>query len=117
MTDLTTLSLAQLAELYNQHAEKQIKKFSCSKRGAIAMVQEVMPEVQEVMPEVPKPTTKKKPGPKQGIGHMVCELILAKELGPKDILAVVLKAYPSAKTTMKCIYWYYSHLKSTGDLV
>lgn len=110
MIDLTTLSLSALADLYNQYAEKPVKKFACSKEKAIA-------KVLEVMPEEPEPTTKKKPGPKQGIGHMVCELILAKELSPKDILAAVLEKYPTAKTTMKCIYWYFSHLKSTGDLV
>ena len=111
MIDLTTLSLSALTALYNLHADKPIKKFSCSKEKAIAKVQEVMPK-----PTIEKPTTKK-PGPKQGIGAMVCELILAKELSPKDILATVLETYPTAKTTMKCIYWYFSHLKSTGDLV
>ena len=109
MTDLTTLSLSALADLYNQYAEKPVKKFACSKAKAVE-------KVQGVMPKESKPTTKKKPGPKQGIGHMVCELILAKELSPKDILDTVLKTYPTAKTTMKCVYWYYSHLRSTGDL-
>jgi hypothetical protein len=109
MTDLSTLSLSQLAALYNEHAEKPVKKFACSKEAAIA-------KVQAVLPKDPTPP-KKKPGPKQGIGAMVCELILEKKLSPKDILAKVLETYPSAKTTMKCIYWYFSHLKSTGDLV
>lgn len=42
------------------------------------------------------------------IGELSVELLKA-GYSPKDAVAAVLKVFPDAKTTVKCMYWYASH--------
>jgi len=102
---LNKMSLSDLTALYNEHAAKPIKKFACSKEVAVVRTMQVLPKS--------KPATKKSEGskPVRGVGAYAKEL-LAKGEKPADVLAAVLKKFPDAKTTMKCVYWYSNVMKN-----
>ncbi len=98
---LSTMSLSDLTAVYNKFAAKPIKKFSCSRDAAIA----------KVLPLLPTKTTSTK---KLGIGKRTVEL-LKDGVKPAEVLATLLEEFPTAKTSIKCVYWYSSKIK-TGDI-
>ena len=97
MKNLNTLTLAQLTEIYNQHAPKAVKKFSCSREAAIAKVEAVLP----------KKTAKTVKGTGIGVAIITC---LRNGTNVADTLQYVLDHFEGAKTTVKCVYWYASRL-------
>lgn len=102
LSALSAMSLSALTALYNEHAAKPIKKFACSKDAAVAKVLAVLPKTAAKGEKKPRGL---------GIGAYVKEL-LAKGEKPADILAAVLKRFPDAKTTMKCVYWYANTMRN-----
>ena len=51
-----------------------------------------------------------------GIGQFVRHMLLKSEKSNTEVLALVLKLYPEAKTTPACIAWYKSDLRKKGLL-
>lgn len=50
-----------------------------------------------------------KPAKRETVGDYACEL-LTKEADVQKVLEAVLKKFPTAKTSVKCIYWYRSRM-------
>ncbi len=58
----------------------------------------------------------KKKAPKRGVGTAAAEAILAGK-NNEEALAVVLKEFPEAKTSLASINWYRNNLRSEGKTV
>lgn len=78
-----------------------------AKIEAIKNPQPIEEEVEEVE-EVEK--VRVIPSKPQGIGAF-CVAQLKEGLSPKQVLANALEKFPSAKTSMACVYWYASKIK------
>lgn len=96
--DLSTMSLAQLTEIYNKHADKPIKKFSCSREAAIAKVQAVLPK------------TEKQPSKRLGIGARTVELLKSGKT-PADVLTALRAEFGENTSSMASVYWYSSKIR------
>lgn len=94
--DLSTMSLAQLTEIYNKHADKPIKKLSCSREAAIAKIEALQP----------KPKASKK----QGIGARTVELLKSGKT-PADVLAALRAEFGENTSSMPSVYWYSSKIR------
>lgn len=110
MQDLTKLTLTELTAIYNEAAEKPIKKFSCSKEEAIKRVKAVMP----------KPAVKQKKAHKPGVGAFIITQLQAGKSDAAIVLSVVASfpqtaAGASETAARKHVAWYKSALK-TGRL-
>lgn len=103
---LSAMSLTELAAVYNTHAAKPVKKFSCSKEAAVAKVLSVLP----AKPKAAKGTSTKK----QGIGTRTVELLKAGGK-PTDVLAQLRKEFAAEVSSMASVYWYSSKIK-TGEI-
>jgi len=114
-TQLNEMSLAALTAVYNTHATKKIKKFSCSKAEAIERVLSVLPKQPKAKSTVERGGTQK-PGPRTGVCAQMTELF-GKGMQPKEVLEWIRENLPAAKTSYKAVLWYRSHLKSLGATV
>ena len=97
--DLSTMSLAELTEIYNKHADKPIKKFSCSRDAAVAKVQAVLPK-----------KTKAEGTKKLGIGARTVELLKSGKT-PADVLAALRAEFGENTSSMPSVYWYSSKIR------
>ena len=96
------MTSSELVELYNSlNPEKPVKKFR-DKSTAIARVVALV-EAQQ-------------PRKKQGVGLYAKTLLLEKDpaLSYKEILKKVLEKFPTAETSIKCLGWYATQLRSQG---
>ena len=98
-TTLNAMSLTQLTAIYNQHAAKQVKKFSCSKDAAVDKVLGVLPKA-----------AKKSAAKKVGIGARIIELLRAGS-SCKDTLTAIQGEFKGCATSIACVYWYNSKIR------
>lgn len=111
-TQLNEMSLLSLTAVYNTYAEKQIKKFTCSKAEAVERVLKVLPKSEKA-----KSTSGKAgPGPRTGVCKMMTELF-GLGLQPKEVLEEIQEKLPSARTSYKAVLWYRAYLRSQGATV
>ena len=118
--ELSTKTLPELTDIYNESADTPIKKFSCSKEKAIERIlsletfettdsSELEDEVVETQ-EVETPTVEVSAKPKaRGIGKRIVELLKA-ETPTKTVLETIKTEFEGCKTTMACVYWYASKI-------
>lgn len=106
MKELQALSLKELTAIYNKHADKPIKLFSCSKVEAVKRTFAVMPA-----PQAETKAPKKEGTKPQGIGRFIMEQLTT---GTKvaDIVTAVAAKFPDANTKVASVYWYKSAMKS-----
>ena len=102
---LNAKSLAELTAIYNEHADKPIKKFSGSKAEAIERVLKVLPKAAKAKNNKGISTS----GPRTG----VCAWMKAqhvKGVSAVDTFSVLHEHFPEAKTTLKTVRWYFNYL-------
>lgn len=97
--DLSTMSLAELTEIYNKYAAKPIKKFSCSRDAAVAKVQAVLPK-----------KAKAEGAKKLGIGARTVELLKGGK-NAAETLAALRAEFGETVSSMAAVYWYASKIR------
>ena len=96
---LNAKSLAELTAIYNEHADKPIKKFSCSREAAIAKIALLLPK------PAAKVATKK-----LGIGARTVEL-LKSGMKPAAALEALRAEFEAEVSSMASVYWYSSKIR------
>lgn len=104
---LESQTLSALTAIYNAHATKQIKKFTCSKTEAVERVLSVLPVVH---------VKQGFSGPRTGVCARMTQWF-SEGLSSKDVFAKVQQEIPEAKTSLKAVYWYKAYLKGLGCTV
>ena len=113
-TQLNEMSLIALTAVYNTYATKTIKKFTCSKAEAVERVLKVLPAQPKAKSTVERGG--KGPGPRTGVCAQMTELF-SKGMSPKEVFAWIQDNMPAARTSLKAVHWYKSHLRSLGATV
>lgn len=89
----------------------QLKALSGAPVSPMMTIDQLKAKIEELKNPQPVVETKERviPSKPQGIGNFVVTQLKAK-VTPKDVLAQVKEKFPSAKTSMACVYWYASKI-------
>lgn len=112
-TEAKTKAVKVVSELNQLRAE--LKALSGAPVSPLMTIEQIKASIDacnvEKTREALAPETKEKviPSKPQGIGAF-CITQLKAKVAPKDVLAQVKEKFPTAKTSMACVYWYASKI-------